>query len=397
MHLPSFVSDLTLPPLEYQRQMRAWCKEMRATSPVAYDEDHAVWIVFRHSDVVRVLGDYATFSSAQLLKSKDGIAIEGNTPSIIAMDPPRHQQLRALVTQAFSARTIAAMSPQVSAITEELVNNVLSAGEMDWMADIAVPLPVIVIADMLGLPRDGWRQYKAWTDALINRSPDLPEAIQQFHGLFAQAIESRQQQPQDDILSRLLVSEVEGQRLSYQDVIGFCYTLFVAGNITTTNVLGNAMLCFDAFPEALARLREHPELVPSAVEEILRYMPPFRAGPSDLVAGRTATTTVTLGDQRIAVGDRVQVNHVSANFDEQQFPDPERFDIGRSPNRHLSFGHGIHFCLGAPLARLEIATVLHALLQRFRSVRVVHEVPLEQSPSMTIFGPKRVPLVFQVA
>jgi cytochrome P450 len=395
MDLPPFVQDVTLPPVEYHHRLRAWCREMRASHPVVYFEDHATWLVFRYEDVARVLSDYPTFSSLHMLPSDRPRTREAAT-SIIAMDPPRHQRMRALITHAFSARTIAAMAPQVAAITQELLDRVVPAGAMDWMADLANPLPVIVIAEMLGLAREDWPQYKAWTDAII-RHAEGTQAARNFARLFADAIEAHRRRPAQDILSLLLTAEVEGERLSNDDVLGFCMTLFIAGNITTTNLLGNAILCFDEHPEALERLRAAPELLPGAVEEILRYMPPFRAGLGDLTAGRTTTADVVLGGQLLRAGEQVQACQLSANFDEQQFPEPERFEIERSPNRHQSFGHGIHFCIGAPLARLEMLIALGTLVERLPGVRLAPDGSLQQIKSTTIFGPQRLPLVFQSA
>jgi cytochrome P450 len=266
---------------------------------------------------------------------------------------------------------------------------------MDWMQDLAHPLPVIVIAELLGLPREDWPQFKAWTDEIVNNGPQKEQATRSFAGRFAQAIAERRQHPRQDVLSGLLAAEVEGQRLSYEEVMGFCFTLFIAGNITTTSMLGNAILCLDAHPAEWARLRRDPALLPSAVEEILRYMPPGRIGATDLIEGRTAKTDVLLGEQLIGAGQRVLILALPANFDPEQFPDPDRFDVGRTPNPHLAFGHGIHYCLGAPLARLEITTALAVLLEQLPRVQVVRDVPLEQIQSQTMFGPRRLPLVFR--
>jgi cytochrome P450 len=157
------------------------------------------------------------------------------------------------------------------------------------------------------------------------------------------------------------------------------------------------VLVFDKFPQELERLRRQPELAASAVEEILRYMPPFRAGPNDFIEGRVAKSDVVLCDQLVRAGEQVQVNRLSANFDERQFPDPERLDIGRNPNRHQSFGHGVHFCLGAPLARLELRVALERIIQKFRSLEVAPDATLKQAPSTVIFGVQNLPVTFQPA
>lgn len=394
MKIPECIYDLTLSPVEYQRNLRHWSREMRETTPIIWDEESANWLVFRYADVSRVQSDYQVFSSEHtIIKPVD----THGSPSLIEMDPPRHQQMRSLITQAFSARTIAALEPQITRTVDELLDTLLTRGSGDWMTSLANPLPVIVIARMLGLPAEEWSQFKTWTDALVNRSAEHEQAHEHFLRHFRQAIDQRHREPGTDILSQLSVAEIDGRRLSDDDLISFCFTLFIAGNITTTNVLGNLLLCFAQYPEELERLRRQPELATSAVEEVLRYMPPFRAGPNDLVAGRVAKCDVTLCGQLVRAGEQVQVNRISANFDERQFPDPERFDVGRSPNRHQSFGHGIHFCLGAPLARLETRVVLERMLKKFRAIHIASDAPLRQIPSSIIFGPQSLPVTFQAA
>lgn len=391
MKLPSFLNDVSISPLEYHRLALAWCKEMRQASSVAYDEEKEVWLVFRYDDAVRVRGDYKTFSSEHMLPAGRGGG------DIMLMDPPRHGQLRSLITKAFSTRTIALMVPLIERIVDELIDRVQANGEMDWMSDMANPLPVMVISYLLGLPLEEWRQFKAWTDALMSFNPAMMQAEQHFIPYFVKAIEERRKAPGNDILSLLVTAEVDGERLSFPDLMSFCFTLFIAGNVTTTNSLGNAILCFDQHPEELERLRQHPELVPSAVEEVLRAMPPGRVGPNGIIDGRIATTDVQFGDQLIREGDRVLTVSLSNNYDESQFSDPERFDIGRQPNHHLSFGYGIHFCIGAPLARLEMKVALSKMLQRLPELHLLHDEPLHVIDSPVTFEPKRLPVAFQAA
>lgn len=394
MKLPAFISDLSVPPKEYHYNLRLWSQEMRDSSPIVWDDKSANWLVFRYAEVSRVQSDYHTFSSEHTVID----ARQPNySPSIVEMDPPRHQQMRSLITQAFSARTIAGMEPQIQQIADELLDKILAKGSCDWIANLANPLPVIVIANMLGLPAEKWQQFKLWTDAVINKSAEQEQASQNLIEHFEQALDRCRKQPGPDILSLLLASEIDGERLSHDDLIAFCSTLFIAGNITTTNMLGNMILCFDEYPEELQRLRRQPELAASAVEEILRYMPPFRAGPNDLIRGRIAKTDVYLCEQLVREGEQVQVNRVSANFDERQFSTPERFDIGRTPNRHQTFGHGIHFCLGAPLARLEVRVVLECLLKSCQWPRIMPGVSLRQVPSSLMFGVQSLPVTLEQA
>lgn len=396
MKLPAFIRDLSLPPVEYHQQLRHWSREMRESTPIVWDDDSSSWLVFLYDDVARIQSDYQTFSSEGTIGNKDNQTEEVN-PSILEMDPPRHRQMRSLITQAFSAKTIAGMSDQIEQIVDDLLTKMVAHNECDWMTDFANPFPVIVIANMLGLPAEEWESFKSWTDAIINESPGFQEASGRFSQHFDAAIKKRQQEPGTDILSLLITSEVDGERLSYKDLMSFCFTLFIAGNITTTNVLGNAMLCFKENPDAFEQLRQHPELAPSAVEEIIRYTPPFRAGPNGLVLGRVARHDLEVAGQLVHQGEFVQMNRISANFDDRQFPDPERFDIGRTPNRHQSFGHGIHFCLGAPLARLETRIALEKITQKFQTLQVAPGARLKQAQSMLIFGVQNVPIDFQLA
>ncbi|HLG78605.1 MAG TPA: cytochrome P450, partial [Ktedonobacteraceae bacterium] len=200
--------------------------------------------------------------------------------------------------------------------------------------------------------------------------------------------------PQADILTHLINAEIDGEHLSHQDLLNFCFTLFIAGNITTTNTLGGAMILFDEHPDAFADLRLHPDVIPLAVEEILRCIPPGRIAPSAFIDGRVATTRVTMGDQTIQEGDRVLTITLANNFDESAFETPERFDIRRHPNRHVSFGHGIHFCLGAPLARLEMKIALERVIQRLPDIHRAEHGPIEVVESNILFGPKHLPLAF---
>lgn len=397
MQLPSFVRDFSLPPLEWHHAMRDWSKSMRQNHPIWYDASLGGWRLFCYEDIVRVQNDYQTFSS-----EPSG----GESFSIISIDPPRHRKLRSLVTSAFSARTILQQTPRLQRIARELLKSALERDKMDMVADFATPFPILVIADLLGLPPDNWQQVKEWTDILIAHSSSQAADRSNNHALstlpladinrvLAQAIEAHRQRSREDILSQLLTAEVDGQRLTEQELLGFFLTLLVAGNITTTQLLGNAMLCFDEYPEAWQRLRQERSLVTSAVEEILRYLPPNRGtgGSRTIIGGRMATADVEICGQQIRRGEEVFMTTISANFDEHHFPDPDHFDISRMPNQHLSFGHGIHFCLGAPLARLETRIALELLLDMLPEWRLSHDVPFQQIRNHIVFGVQQLPLV----
>ncbi|MGZ3642379.1 MAG: cytochrome P450 [Ktedonobacteraceae bacterium] len=370
-----------------------WYRTMRTAQPVFKHPEWGGWQVFRYADVSRVLTEYATFSSASFDDQSDPIG-----SSILQMDPPRHHQLRNLVTQAFTPRMVAQLEPGIAAITHELLNNVAAKGQMDVVADLAYPLPVTVIAELLGIPTELREDFKRWSDAIVEGDEAQSEEerraisheIQGMYGYFTQVLEERRMNPQNDLVSALLAAEVDGQRLSNMELLGFCGLLLVAGNETTTNLLGNMILCFDENPGVVERLRKNRTLVPGAIEETLRYYSPVKAMP------RVTKTETKIGDQRIEPGQVIVAWIGSANRDEAEFPDADRFDIDREPNRHIAFGHGIHFCLGAPLARLEAKVALNAMLDRLPGDWHLADQPLEMVKSFVVFGAKKLPMAWSV-
>src|SRR6185312_4951754 len=288
-----------------------WYRRMRDEAPVSYDAQRGSWNVFRFEDVKRVLSEYAAFSSN--FSGGSGRSDQPLGASLISTDPPRHRQLRSLVTQAFTPRTVARLAPRITAITNELLDAVASKGEMDVIDDLAYPLPVTVIAELLGIPLVDRERFKYWSDQVVGATPYHDrDAQKEMSAYFRWMIEQRRQEPQNDLISALLAAEIEGQHLDEQELLGFCVLLLVAGNETTTNLIGNAVLCFDEHPEAMEQLRAEPALLPDAIEEVLRYRSPIK------MMFRVATTDVELGGQQMRAGEGVVAWISSANHDEAQ-------------------------------------------------------------------------------
>ncbi|WP_197278548.1 cytochrome P450 [Numidum massiliense] len=368
-----------------------WYRDMRLANPVWYDEEAGMWRVFKYDDVKRVLSDYDVFSAQKYML--EGVETDHTSPidaSILNLDPPRHRELRSLVSKAFTPRSIAQLAPKIQHITHDLLATVNKRGAMDVVRDLAFPLPVIVIAELIGIPREDLHQFKRWSDAVVEDDETaFIQAEQEMGEYFPRIMAERRLKPREDLISRLVAVEEAGQQLSEREIIGFCELLLVAGNETTTNLIANAMLCFAAYPEAWQALQDNRELLPSAIEEVLRFRSPVKA------MSRLTKAPIRLRDRDIPEGAVVVAYIASGNVDEEKFPNADTFDITRSPNQHLGFGHGIHFCLGAPLARLEARIALEALLAQFHTFHSVRETALEMIPSFVVHGVKQLPITFE--
>jgi cytochrome P450 len=379
--MQSTTEDRTLNPFP-------WYRRMRETDPIHFYPEYRAWQVFRYDDVLRVLSDSAAFSSniSGGHERQDPLAA-----SLVTTDPPRHRQLRNLVTQAFTPRSVAALTDRITTIVNDLLDRVVAQGQMDVVDDLAYPLPVIVIAEMLGIPREDRDRFKAWSDAIVGASLGGGNPQAEMSAYFLQMIEQRRQEPRDDLISALLNAQIEGVHLTRRELLGFCVLLLVAGNETTTNLIGNAVLCFDEHPEVMAEVRAAPDLIPGAIEEVLRYRSPVQ------MMYRRVAADVDLDGKPLQAGQMVMAQIGSANRDEAQFPDADRFDIRRAPNRHLAFGHGIHFCLGAPLARLESKIALTLMLDRLPEMHRVRTVALQGLGSPIVYGVKHLPITFHAS
>ena len=361
--------------------------QMRQADPIHNIAEYGAWQVFRYDDVQRVLSDYASFSSNFM----EGQGQDPLSTSLISLDPPRHRQLRNIVTQAFTPRAVARLADRITAIVTDLLDSVVTRGHMDVIDDFSYPLPVIVIAEMLGIPQEDRESFKRWSDAIVGAADDPQggDPQRQMGAYFLDMIERRRREPQDDLISALLDAQIDGEHLNQRELLGFCILLLVAGNETTTNLIGNALLCFDEQPEVMEQLRAESDLIPNAIEEVLRYRSPVQ------MMYRRATTDITLDGHQIRANQTVLAQIGSANRDEAQFPDADKFDIRRTPNRHIAFGHGIHFCLGAPLARLEARIALTHMLSRLHNIRRDRQQPLEPVGSEIVYGVKHLPITFE--
>lgn len=398
----------TLTTLQDAQEMYDWLSRMRADNPVWLDEKSKCWHVFRYDDVQRVATDYELFSSERRPRQLARLnPRRQQAPSLLAMDPPRHRQYRNLVSSAFTPRALAPLAERIKAIVQDLLAQVRPRGHMDLIADLAYPLPTTVIAEMLGLPVSDRPRFKLWADALfarqasdeelfnseedLERRPEFKranQALEEMDEYFTHMLDERSREPRDDMMSTLLAAEIDGERLSRPEILSFCTLLLLAGHVTTTNLLGQAMLCLDSHPQAMNQLREHPELAASAVEEVLRYASPVWR------LTRIPRELVELSGVTIPTDAIIFAWLASANRDERQFPEPARFDITRTPNRHVAFGHGIHFCIGAPLARMEASIALPMLLEQLPELRVTRDQPIELLGSRFLFGLKKLPVTF---
>ncbi|MEO8458341.1 MAG: cytochrome P450 [Chloroflexota bacterium] len=367
---------------------------LRRESPVLKLDPMGFWIVTRHEDVQTVLKSPQLFSSEAMAGPQGHES--GYIPSIITMDPPVHGRYRSLVSRAFTPKMIAELEPRIREITRELTANAGRTSEFDVIGEVALPLPVRVIAEMLGVEPARYSDFKRWSDLLVGqmmRQGAAPEQIAYetaengaFNQYFRWTIQDRRRQPKNDLISALVQAEVEGEHLTEDDIFSFAGLLLVAGNETTTNLLGNMVLALLSNPDQLARLIEDPSLIPAAVEETLRYDSPVQ------MLFRFAREDVELSGQIVPKGSLVWPVLGSANRDETRFPNPDRFDITRETNGHVAFGNGIHFCIGAPLARLESRIAIEEMLPHLATMKLP-ERSLEYIDAFFLRGLQRLPLI----
>lgn len=351
-----------------------WLHTMREQHPVWQDR-YGIWHVFRHADVEAITRDPATFSSdtSRLIPA----AAPTQRGMLTQIDPPEHRALRHLVSAAFTPRTVAALEPRIRAVTGELLD---AAGDrFDLVDALAFPLPVIVIAEVLGLPAEDRELFRSWADGLFSMQVDDPHdpelglrvaaAMTDISAYLIEVCRDRRVGPREDLVSALVTTEVDDRRLDDEEASNFSMLLLLAGHITTTLLLGNAVRTFDEHPGIWDELRADPSLIPGAAEEVLRYRSPFTQ------VGRATMRNVDVSGVAIPADAIVTPWLLSANRDSRAHTEPDRFDVrrGLGGGAQLAFGHGVHFCLGAPLARLEARVALEELTTRYRALPVDHD------------------------
>ncbi|MDW7617951.1 cytochrome P450 [Peribacillus simplex] len=366
--------------------------DLRQKSPVRYDESRSCWDVFRYEDVHYILKNPKLFSSERGSGTLQG--------SILTMDPPRHTKMRNLVNKAFTPKAVKDLTNKIEEVTLYLLDQVKEKGTMDLVHDLAGPLPVIIIAELLGIPTKDRDLFKTYSDVLVEGAKDnSSEAFQRMtqkrkegneflKEYFKKIIKERKNNPEEDLISLLIEAKIDGEKLTEEELLSFCVLLLVAGNETTTNLITNAVRYMTEDKKIQEQARINLPLIPKLVEETLRFYPPIQA------IGRIAKEHVKVGGKTIQKGEQVICWVASANRDEQKFAEPNRFTLERKLNPHLSFGFGIHFCLGAPLARLEAEVALVTLLSTFSKLEDVKGTKLEAIPSPFVFGVKSLPLKF---
>jgi cytochrome P450 len=394
-------------------------RQLRDEAPVYFAPKTGVWCVSRHADVVEVLKNHDDFQSSRAFElliegrfKKFGVRdalelvrflVRGRInplefrrrppENLITSDPPRHDVLRSIVNRGFTPRRIEAWAPRARELSQECVAKLRRGEPFDVVHDLAIPLPVTIIAEMLGVERERHSDFKRWSDEIIAGSSgsgrDLPvrvllRTLGELQGTLKRIAKQRRRVPADDLIS-LLVDPSYEEALDDRDIVGFVLLLLIAGNETTTNLIGNATNALLDHPEQLERVQADPSLIPGLVEEVIRY-----DGPVQFIL-RQASRDVTLAGQKISEGSRVAVLLGSANRDERFFDDPDRFDVTRNTNGHVGFGFGVHFCLGASLARLEGAAALEALIPELPRVRR-REREVHLVDSFLVRGPQRLEL-----
>ena len=369
--------DLSDPDLYATGDPHAVWSRLRANAPVFFQKHSygpGFWAITRYADVVRLSSDRRLSSSGGRSTTGAPAAPDAAIADIlVCTDPPRHTQLKALVNKAFTPRVVAGLEAYVRDVVGRLVDDVAARGECDFAQDVAARVPYTVICELLGVPEEDrgalGHAVGHFMESRAHITGGKPKNEIELGRYFLDLTHTRRAKPDMDLISLLVEAEIDGHRLSDADILALAMLLFIAGSETTMNSISGGLLAFMEHPDQLERLRGDPALWPKAVEEVLRWVSPVLNGMV-----RTATEDIEVGDRTIAAGEKVTLWYPSANRDEDHFADPFAFDVAREPNDHVAFGAGIHFCLGASLARLEIRVTLQMVLERFGYIQPAGEM-----------------------
>jgi len=371
-------------------------RALREEAPIYWNEEIGFWAFSRHADVLTGFKDWEHFSNTGGISLEIGQLNEDTTAvlSILGMDPPRHDRIRALVSKGFTPRRVADLEPSIRALAVRYLERVREAGRMDFLADFAGRIPMDVVSEMLGVPESDRDELRGWSDTILHRDEGVrgvpPEGIAASGRLlryFVDVIAARRKRPGDDLASALCAAEIDGERLSDKDIVGFLYLLIIAGNETTTKLLANAVYWLAKHRGARKEVREGPALIPAWVEETLRF------DNSTQLMARTVTDDFDYQGFALRRGQKVLLLIGSANRDERVFPNPDVFDFHRDTSQHLSFGRGTHFCLGAALARLEARVALEEVQRRIPDYEI-DEAGLVRVHSTNVRGFAAMPMRF---
>lgn len=380
---------------------------VRGSDPIfrlKMEDGRSTWLITRYEDALAILKDqrfikdYRRLLTSEQLEQSQGNLYHMMNTHLLSFDPPDHTRLRALVNISFTPRLVEQWRERVQAITNELIDAIeqQEEREVDLIDAFAFPLPIVVITEMLGVPSEDRAKFRAWSNALLDGAGN-PETFKQnrekmfeFAMYLTNLIAAKRQQPADDLIGLLLQAEADGDKLNETELLAMIFLLLVAGHETTVNLLGNGTLALLQHPDQLQKLRDDPTLIRGAVEEFLRFHSPVSIGTN-----RWAGEDLEFGGKQMRRGDPVLVGLAAANHDPDEFERPDELDITRKENRHLAFGMGIHYCLGAPLARMEGQIAINTLLRRLPNLRLaVAPEELTWRPSMLLFGVSKLPIRF---
>ncbi|MFI8425840.1 cytochrome P450 [Streptomyces sp. NPDC085479] len=385
--LGEYGADFTADPYPYYEKLRAAGPVHRVRTPYGAE----VWLIVGHEEARAALADPRLSKSPSVL-GRTMLDEEVVGPNLLVVDPPDHTRLRKLVAGEFTGRRIEALRPRVQRLTDALVDAMAPAGRADLVDALAFPLPIIVICELLGIPAEDRETFRRWSNEVVAPSGEDAER-EAVHGLAAYLDEliedKRAAGPADDLLSALIAARAEdGDRLTLPELRGLAYLLLIAGHETTVNLIVSSVRALLTHPGQLAAVRSEPELLDGVIEETLRW-----DGPVENATYRFSRESLTIGGTRIPAREPVLVSLASGDRDERRFPEPDRFDVRRDPRGHLAFGHGIHYCLGAPLARMEARIALRTLLDRFPDLALDTDPgDWEWLPGFLMRGVRRLPV-----